>query len=361
MLSIFQLPMQPTGDLMATSLLADGWTVYASRQSLYLAQTSWWWWWGFGDLDLTTTIHRFELGDPQQPVRYSATGTVRGWLVNQFSMSEHEGHLRVATSLVDWWWGNDVSPVDSGSRVTVLKDNGQGLLQHVGMVSGIAPGEQIVTSRFIGDTGYLVTFERIDPLFTLDLSDPTSPRVIGELEIPGFSAYLHPMDDDHLLAVGRGGNESGQVFGVAINVFDVGDLASPRLDHQLLLGNGSSSWVWSDALWDHHAFTFHRDVLTIPAYEWNDGQAFAGLVVMDVDTDAGVLELGRINHEDMPRPYWQQQAGYEYRARIRRSLYIEDNLFSLSDRGLKVSDLNHPDRLLTTVPFFPDPPSDQDK
>jgi hypothetical protein len=179
--------------------------------------------------------------------------------------------------------------------------------------------------------------------------------VVGELELPGFSSYLHPMDGDHLLAVGRGGDDTGLLFGVAVSIFDVGDLASPLLDHQLLLGVGEHRrWAWTEALWDHHAFTYHRDVLSMPLYEWvDDVESRFGLVILGVDADTGITELGRILHDDLPA---QTSPGTTWTApaQMRRSLYVEDNVYSLSNRGLKVNRLEHPDQLLATVPFYPD-------
>jgi hypothetical protein len=329
-------------ELSSTGLLANGWTVYASTENLYLAQSSRWWWWGRGALSMTSAIHKFNLAaDSEQPVRYVASGEVPGWLLNQFSMSEHEGYLRVATTMTDWWWRTGPEEEDTGSLVTVLADNQWGELIAVGQVSGIAPGEQIYATRFLGDRGYLVTFVRIDPLFTLDLSDPTNPQVIGELKIPGYSAYLHPIDENHLLAVGMNGDESGRLDGLAVNIFDVSDFANPILAHQYVFGENSGngwSWSWSESLNDHHAFTFHRDVLSFPAYSSGSGQArFDGLLVLAIDKDAGIFELGRVEHSS-------DSCGYGYcQARMRRSIYIEDYLYSISTRGIMVNQLLNPD------------------
>jgi uncharacterized secreted protein with C-terminal beta-propeller domain len=336
-------------ELDGTGLLANGLTVYASTESIYLAQSSRWWWWGRGDLDMTSAIHKFGLtADPEQPIRYLASGEVPGWLLNQFSMGEHEGYLRVATTEFDWWWGGTEDEEDQGSTVTVLVDNHWGELIQVGQVSGIAPGEQIYATRFLGDKGYLVTFVQIDPLFTLDLSDPTNPNVVGELKIPGYSAYLHPVDEDHLLAVGMHGDDAGNLAGLAINLFDVSDFANPTLSHQYVIGDDERSWSWSEALNNHHAFTFHRDVLSIPAYISGGEDAFSGLMVFDIDLDAGIEELGRIeatSSEDC----WLYSGRCS--ARMRRSIYIEDYLYALSTAGIKVNELLRPEVEVAAVWF----------
>jgi hypothetical protein len=340
-------PTPADNPLDTTGLLSDGWIVYASADSLYIAQSSWWWWWGWGPLERTTAIHKFELAsDGKREVRYAASGRVEGWLLNQFSMSEHRDHLRVATTEFDWWGITPEEGPDHGSLVTVLRDNGAGELVEVGRVDGIAPGERIYACRFLGDTAYLVTFFQVDPLFTLDLSDPANPRIVGELEVTGFSSYLHPIDDDHLLAVGMETDEQGRPIGLAVSVFDVSDPGSPSLDHRYLIEDEEGVWSWSEALDDHHAFTYHRSVLSIPAYLSGGDRQFSGLVVMLVDPELGITELGRIDHSGLP------PGPYRSSAWMRRSTYIEDAVYSLSNLGIMVNLLYRPDEVLAEVPFF---------
>ncbi len=344
-LSVLHLDLEEPGEGSAAGLLADGWEVYASGASLYVAQPSRWWWWGFEPPDMTTAVHRFALDpDGAEPVQYVASGEVRGWVLDQFAMSEHEGHLRVASSEFDWWWGTTVDDPPA-SRVTVLRDDGRGTLVTTGAVTGIAPGEQLYGVRFMGDVGYLVTFEIIDPLFTLDLSDPTAPRVLGELEVTGYSSYLHPAGDGWLLAVGMEADDRGQVLGLAVSVFDVSDLSAPRLAHRYLLEDDDSQWSWSEALWDHHAFTFHRGVLSIPAWTWSVDRMFSGLVVLDVDLELGIHEIGRVDHSELSEGDWMPW--------LRRSVYIEDSLYSISNAGVKVNLLRNPATELAAVPFTP--------
>jgi uncharacterized secreted protein with C-terminal beta-propeller domain len=269
-------------------------------------------------------------------------------------MSEFEGHLRVATTEFDWWWGGVDVESDSGSIVTVLADDRRGRLIERGKIDGIAPGERIYACRFMGDKGYLVTFVQVDPLFTLDLSNPADPRVIGELEVPGYSAYLHPMENDHLLAVGMDADEEGRVLGLAISIFDVRDFSNPRLAHRFIVEDETDSWSWSEALDDHHAFTFHRGILSIPAYLYGEGKEFSGLLVMAADSERGLWELGRVDHTDLPADPWGSSPW------MRRSVYIEEWLYSLSSRGVKVNALFAPDLELAKVPFFDAQPEDDE-
>lgn len=358
------------GKLHHTGVLSDGWEVYASQDNLYVGQSSWWSWWGWGDLDMRTTIHKFALKG-QHP-RYVASGAVPGWTLNQFSMSEYQGDLRVATTETDWWWGTEGG--QEGSAFSVLRDAGNGYMYPIGMLRGIQPGEWITSVRMQGPKAYMVTFERTDPLFTIDARDPFEPKLVGELELPGFSSYLHPMGDDHLLAVGQSGTWDGVIDGLAITVFDVSDFTNPKVAHELTFRYPDGGWAWSEALWDHHAFTYHAGVLSIPFYEsgpdpvtgeWRD---FSGLLVVEAGPD-GLQELGRVDHADLAAQSECAWVGYGYYeawypceeawwATMRRSLYIGDadgdyGLYSLSNYGIKVNDLADPSVELAQALFHP--------
>lgn len=339
-----------SSELSANGIVADSWTVYANAETLVVSRSNWWswdWMWMPNSQSMMTEIHRFSI-DPEGPpfVEYSASGEVEGWLLNQFSMGEYEGYLRVATSDFQWWWEPDPDQ-EPASRLTVLWDNGLGQLAHVGSLDGIAPGEQIYAARFMGPKGFLVTFEQIDPLFTLDLADPANPKILGELKIPGFSAYLHPIGDDHLLGVGLDATEEGVPTGLAVSMFDVSDMSEPKLTDKYTITHGSQGWSWSEALSDHHAFTYHRGTLAMPAWIWDKEESFQGLLVFDADPIEGIDLRGHVDHMDLGSgpAFW---FGSPW---MRRSIVIEDALFSLSNRGVKASRLFDPDVTLATVPF----------
>ncbi|MCD4748106.1 MAG: beta-propeller domain-containing protein, partial [Thermoanaerobaculales bacterium] len=179
--------------------------------------------------------------------------------------------------------------------------------------------------------------------------DPTEPRLTGELKIPGYSAYLHPMDHNHLLAIGMNGDDEGRLHGLAVKIFDVADLENPALLHDYVLESPGNDWSWSEALADHHAFTFRNDVLSLPAVQgsWS-GNLFAGLLLLSVDLDDGIDELGRVNHDDLPT---ESSGDWSWSALVRRSLFIEDNVYSLSRRGMKVNNLYDPEIEYAAVPF----------
>lgn len=325
------------------SVMAGGDTVYASADRLYVANRRWIDRTDFDAADaarVTTQIHSFDVSGPDGPV-YEASGSVDGLLLNQFAMSEHDGYLRVASTNVPvWgWWRADGT---SESRVDVLERDG-GRLRVVGSVKGLGRGERIFAVRFIGDVGYVVTFRQIDPLYTVDLSDPTAPVVRGELKIPGYSAYLHPVGEHLVLGVGQDADERGRILGTQVSVFDVSDAANPVRTHQYRLPRSSRTEVE----FNHRAFLYwpQTGLAVLPIGWWgyqegsNQWESYQGAIALRIGS-GGIERLGTIEHE-LAEDDLAGGLGY-YRwmhAPIRRSLVIGDNLFTLSEAGLKGSDL----------------------
>ena len=156
---------------------------------------------------MTTEIHRFDTSDPARTT-YRSSGSVPGFVLNQFALSEDRGALRVATTEEPLWMAG-AQQRDAESGVSVLREEGAKLVT-VGRVGGLGKGERIYAVRFLGDAGYLVTFRQVDPLYTLDLSDPRAPKAVGELKVAGYSAYLHPVGDGLLLGVGQDAYRAGR-------------------------------------------------------------------------------------------------------------------------------------------------------
>ncbi len=335
------------GRVNASAVMGQGMKVYASANSLYVSANNWRWTGGRGG----TQIHKFTLNRRQGPPRYAASGVVPGYLLNQFSMDEHKGYLRVATTDQGWrgtwrWRGRRVT--GAASNIFVLQQR-QGDLATVGSVRGMAPGERIYAARMVGDQGYLVTFRQTDPLFTIDLSNPRAPKVMGELKIPGFSSYIHPIASGQLLTVGQDADERGRVRGAHLQIFDVTDMKNPKRTHhyKLTLGYGSSR---SAAQWDHHAFTYNSRTktlalpLTVYRYHKNGGN-FSGVVLVKADPKKGFADIGAVEHSDLaartrcatssycggPNRYWSVP--------VTRSIFMDDNLYTLSNYGLKVNKL----------------------
>ncbi|RVU46857.1 hypothetical protein FRC91_15045 [Bradymonadales bacterium TMQ1] len=370
-LSISSFDLDTKTSIDSTGLLANGWQVYASQDNLYVAMSSrWWWWWGGNGRQNESHIHKFALHSDGQP-EYRASGKVDGWLLNQFSFSEYEGHLRVATTDNRWDWDQETGEqTDAGGNHVIVVKEENGELVETGSVRNLAPTERIYSSRMMGDRGYIVTFRETDPLYTLDLSDPNDPKVLGELKITGFSSYLHPLSDDYLLAIGRDGDENGVMSGVHLQVFDVSDMTDPKLKHHHVISTGGWSSD-SEAMWNHHAFTYQArlGVLSVPMNIWDGGEQFTGLMLFEIDAeeeaeDAGITEIGRVSHGDLVadshcvrydmEPGCQQEDYWGWYSQMRRSIIMssengEEFVYSLSDVGMKVNNVYNTDEELASV------------
>ncbi|OZV77936.1 hypothetical protein CA850_21365 [Micromonospora echinospora] len=310
------------GDGDPVGVTAEGETVYATAASLYVADHR-------GGRAVTTRrlgsgavagpvtgLHRFDLTAPGRP-RYVASGSVPGHLLNQYALSEWEGHLRVATTTDP---EGRVRGATSSSAVYVLRTDGDELRQ-VGMVDGLGRGERIFSVRYLGTTGYVVTFRETDPLYTLDLRDPTAPKVTGELKITGYSGHLQPVGEGRLLGVGQEANGQGVRQGLLVSLFDVADPAKPtRIAHHHRPG------TYSPAEHDPHALLYWpgSGLVVLPV----SGRRHVGQEALVLRTDGSRLtEVGRIAHP-----------GDDHRAGITRSLIVGDTLWTLSDVGLQATD-----------------------
>jgi hypothetical protein len=306
----------------ADAVMTDAQVVYGSPQSLYVATPA-----GQGTAGQDTTqIHRFAATDAPETA-YRATGAVPGHLLNQFSLSEHEGVLRVASTREPGPPG-DAADGRSESIVTVLDETG-GTLRPVGQVGGLGRGERIFSVRFAGALGYVVTFRQTDPLYTLDLSSPARPRVAGELKIRGYSAYLHPVGPGLLLGVGQDATPQGRTLGTQLSLFDVSRPEAPVRLHQRTLGPAASS----EAEYDHHAFLHWAPtqlaVLPFESLGTLEAAPSGYAAGFRVDRASGIQEVGRIQHPEDRR----------HTGAIRRSVVVGARLLTLSDRGLLASDL----------------------
>ena len=259
-----------TGKISSQVVLSDAGQIHVSRDSIYLTSNMWTpisspagkcapdtpcassMLWNPGMS--ATLVHRFSLDATN--TRYVYSRLISGSPLNQYSMDEDvNGNFRIVTS--------EFSPTQS-TRLSVIGSTGA----IIGKITDIAPGENFQSSRFIGDRLYLVTFEQIDPLFVISLTDPKNPTVLGELKIPGYSTYLHPYDANRLIGVGYdtktnqwGGTQNA---GIKVDLYNVSDVANPRQEATLTLGDIGSS---SDILWNPRAFVYYKEknLLLMPA------------------------------------------------------------------------------------------------
>jgi len=314
-----------------TVMLGGTCNMYVSLGNIYVT---------YGNWNGNTTIYRIQVQGSNMTCE--AKGQVPGHERNQFSMDEYDNHFRIETTTWTQNW-------DTQTNLYVLDMN----LSLVGKLEGLAPGENFHSARFMGNRAYFVTFKKTDPLFVIDLSQPTSPSVLGELHIPGYSDYLHPYDETHLIGVGKHTVEADEgdfawYQGIKMSLFDVSNVTNPVQMDNITIGDRGSD---SPVLYDHKAFLFDksRSLLVIPIMEakidpgkyigevppYAYGEpVWQGACVFDVSLFHGFQQIGNITHlEDgmniYEESYW-----------VKRSLYIEDVLYTISNRKVALNKLS---------------------
>ena len=354
-LAVASVPMSGTGEIKRSVVLGSGQTVYASVGNLYVARQDWY------EPSIRDSLNAVESGErtnvykfalKKGDIAYQAKGTVPGHLLNQFSMDEYEGNLRVATTKGQAW--DQQNP--STNNVYVLGSD----LKQRGSIEKIAPGETIYSVRFMGGRGYMVTFKKVDPFFVFDLKNPDAPKILGKLKIPGFSDYLHPMDENHVIGVGKNAVDAAeQTFawyqGMKMAIFDVTDVNNPKEMYKVEIGDRGTD---SPALQDHKAFLYspEKQLLALPirlaelspdvkndptrqGNEYGDFK-FQGAYVYRLTLDKGFEFLGRITHHADDDA--ALKSGYywgEWDTDIQRVLYVGNNLLTVSNDKLMLNEL----------------------
>ncbi len=344
------------------SYLGSGTQVYASLQSLYVAVNQY----TYADpavpstsiayrpADTSTKIYKFAL-EPGK-VQYYGSGTVAGTILNQFSMDENGDYFRIATTSGEMWRSDQYT---SQNNVYILDQD----LQLCGKLENIAPGERIYSTRFMGDRAYMVTFKKVDPFFVLDIKDPKNPIILGKLKIPGYSDYLHPYDENHIIGFGKdtvetnGWNGQGQAFyqGMKIAIFDVTDVANPVEMSRALIGDRGTD---SELLRNHKALLFSqpKNLLAFPVrvmevqnktasgegkYIPDYGSfAFQGAYIYRIDLTNGLQFRGRISHLSAEDYTKAGDAWFDTDKNVERALYIGDTLYTLSPDMIKAHNLS---------------------
>ena len=261
-----------------------------------------------------TDLYRLCLSNDPPGATFEARGSVPGSVLNQFSMDEHQGYLRIATT-------SGRCSSSGTNTLSVLGRSGE-QLEVVGRVDDLARNETIRAVRYQQDRGYVVTFRKTDPLFVFDLADPRKPTVLSELKVSGYATYMHSMDRDNLLTIGyEADSGTGRVEGMKLQIFDVKDPAKPGLAHSATIGDAGTT---SEALEDHLAVTYYppKNLLAFPVSIKQGSGQFQGLMLYRITTFGGFHPRGRISH-----------AGSE----ILRSVVLGDHLLTVSDRMLKIS------------------------
>ncbi|MBI3181876.1 MAG: beta-propeller domain-containing protein [Myxococcales bacterium] len=352
-IGLLSLDIAGLGEVASTTVVGRPGAVYATSGALYIASRhqhrsgeSWF----FADASAqpeASTIHRFALENGERPsASYQGSGVVKGRVLNQFALDEHQGFLRIATTT-----GRLPDP-KVHSTITVLEPTGAGL-EEVGQIDQIAPSEDIRSVRFEGGRGFVVTFKKTDPLFVLDLKDPAAPAIVGELKIPGFSTYMHMLDDDHVLSIGYDAADQGSFAffqGIQLQIFDVSDPAAPQLSQKTLIGTRGTS---SEAATNHLAFNFFapKGLLGVPmavcesntsAGSYGATMTFSGLMVFGVSTATGFDYRGGVSHPvTAPTNGYTDSGCYNWwtqsRSKVKRSVFMDDFVYSVATDAIKVN------------------------
>ncbi|OPY56655.1 MAG: Beta propeller domain protein [Pelotomaculum sp. PtaU1.Bin035] len=343
------------------TFLGSGENIYASTKNLYIAMTSHRYVIMKDDNEENemekTKVYKFTMDDGK--LTYAAGGEVPGNVLNQFSMDEYNGCFRIATTRGDAWRTGEFT---SKNNVYVLDDG----LKVVGKLEDIAPGERIYSVRFAGDRGYMVTFKTVDPFFVIDLKEPGHPEILGALKIPGYSDYLHPYDENHIIGFGKDTIELGQkggsgsetnsmafYTGMKMAVFDVTDVNNPVEMFREKIGDRGTD---SELLHNHKALLLSKDkdllafpvsVMEVKGNEIDEtgfpayGEfTFQGAYVYNIDLANGFALKGRITHlsdEDYKKAGNQW---YDSDKNVDRILYINDALYTLSGKYIKANNLD---------------------
>jgi uncharacterized secreted protein with C-terminal beta-propeller domain len=328
---IIDLKSKPNSRVVLMSSSND---IYVSQNNIYITNT----YWRYGSEN--TTIHRISIQNGE--ITYKAKGEVPGSVLNRFSMDEHGEYFRIATT-VGW----------SGSTAVYILDLDMDI---AGSVEGIAPGEHMYSARFMGNRAYLVTFKKVDPFFVINLTDPENPYILGELKIPGYSDYLHPYDENHVIGLGKDTHDMGDFAwyqGVKLSLFDVTDVLNPKEVSKYIIGDRGT---YSPALSDPHAFLFskNKNLLVIPIilYEINRTRnpnpspsthgdyTWHGAYVFNITAENGFVLKGTLDHpeeeKEEPRSRYYRNCDSE----IKRSFYIGKTLYTLSNDYLKMNDMD---------------------
>jgi len=317
------------------TFLGLGDTIYASENNMYIVKemyrSNYSRIFGTYNYKTETEIFKFKLIDSN--IEFVAKGVVDGTVNDQFSMDEYNGYFRIATT-------GYTKEVDTSNNVFVLDED----LNTVGMIEGIEKGEKIYSVRFMGNVGYVVTFVQTDPLIVIDLKDPMNPKIKGELKIPGYSSYLHPYDEDHVIGIGMN-TKTNQYGGVVtttmkMSMFDVSDLKDPKEVFKKTIGTEYSS---SEALYNHKAVLCSREreiiALPISSYSYRNSKEFSGAIIYKIDLKNNKFEeLTRVSNYDSLSAY--DNYNDYYSGLIKRIIYIGDYFYTLSDRKINIIDMN---------------------
>jgi uncharacterized secreted protein with C-terminal beta-propeller domain len=336
-----------------------GYNLYVSIEHIYLTATKWSWdasIYGLieeavddGDTindvlieespyEISTSI--VKVGIDAGKVQFDTTGEVAGMTLNQFSMDEHNGYVRIVTTTNNWWWWEQETEIQN--RLFILDEE----LNIVSTLEDLGKqGETVQSTRFVGDYAYIVTFLNTDPFYVIDLSDPEKPVKLSELEVPGFSSYLQPIGEDYILGIGFGDLEGG-TQGLKISLYDVSDKSETVIASEIVYPYENQSYIWTSTIYNHKDLlvSIEKGIITLPytEYDWsnNNWQYNSGALVLNLDIENGSLsERGRVLHSEADH----------YDIYLYKAKFISNYLYTISSKFIKVSTIEKPEIVLNSV------------
>ncbi|KNY28558.1 beta-propeller domain-containing protein [Pseudobacteroides cellulosolvens] len=357
-------------ELHFTSYLGAGDKMYVSQNNIYIAETNYY---SYPVLlarpavgvsvmpaynTQNTLIYKFSIDKGES--KFKGKGEIPGIILNQYSMDENKGYFRIATTVGSvFGTGENISK----NNLYVMDDN----FKVTGKIENIAPGEKIYSVRFMGDRGYMVTFKKVDPLFVFDLKDPNKPAILGELKIPGYSDYLHPYDENHVIGFGKDSIESGSdqfawYQGMKVAMFDITDVNNPKEQFKVLIGDRGTE---SELLRNPKALLFSKSknimafpvsLYEIPAETKQDTSikvsttmpqygkfAYQGAYIFNIDMEKGFVLKGRITHladDELAKINSLTYYSGSSDNYINRIMYINDILYTLSNNKIKANNMS---------------------
>jgi inhibitor of cysteine peptidase len=373
--NIFSLdPNDITNTDASVSMLGGGDQIYMTQNSLYITKYGLNWIYGWFDyehdegMSEQLIVSKVNFDPDSGKVGYAASGIIKGRVKDQWAFKEYsDGSLSIMTS-TGQLWSQDENIAQNHLWVLEQKDT---VLDEVGGYHDFGTGEDIRSVRYIEDMAYVVTFKKTDPLFAFDMSTPTEPALLGELKIPGFSVYMHPIGDNRMVGLGFDAADQGDFAyfqGIQVSIFDVNDPKDMKRTSNEILGDRGSK---SEATGDHHAFFYDEEtsmvgfplveVVKSDDVEGYDGQygnklKFSGAILYNVENE--LEEVARVTHRDLlseeciaqlSRGQWWSTAAKSYD--INRIFKVDGNILTISRFGMKVHNLSNPEEVLKTIKY----------
>ena len=290
------------------TFLGTGGTIYASEKNMYIATNEYEYDEDYNETDRKVKILKFELKDGK--FVYKEQGEVKGQVENQFSMDEKDDNFRIATT------------TSEANNLYILNDK----LEEIGKIEGLAQGESIYSVRYMGDKAYVVTFKQTDPFWVIDLSDVKNPKVLGEVKLPGYSTYLHPYDETHVIGFGYGDETQREL---KLVMFDVSDFANPKVLFEIAVGD---KYTYSELLYNHKAaiFSKEKNIIAFPITSSAGKKVNSRAVIYGIDLDNGFVLKGEVG-----------EVIDNYEKQVRRIVYVNNNYYVLSYVDAKVANMDN--------------------